>query len=89
MRFGLLFLVACFAFAESPGDKVPRPTPPKQIQIKVPQIRWWNSAEKARVASGSVFNPSELSLGEAKPDRFLMPYPYQAPPSVRAYFFYQ
>ena len=90
MRLSLLFLISCLASAGAPEYQVPRPPPPKNIQFKVPQIRWWNSAEKARVVSAPVFfNTSEISLGQAKPDHFLMPYPYQGPSSARAHFFYQ
>ncbi len=89
MRIGLVFLVACMASAASPAALVPRPEPPKNIQIKVPETRWWIKVEKARTASGSTSNLPEATLGHPRPERFLMPYPYQAPQSARAYFFYQ
>ena len=82
MRIGLLVLVASMALADSPEALVPRPEPPKNLQIKVPESRWWVKVEKARTPSGSACNPSEVPLGHVKQDRFLMPYPYQAPQSL-------
>jgi hypothetical protein len=89
MRLALLLLVSGLAIAGSPEIKVPRPAPPKGLQLAVPQVPWWNSAEKARVASRSPFCFSEESLGKPKPMPFLLPYPNQAPPNARAYFFFQ
>ena len=89
MRLALILLLPGLAIAGSPEIKAPRPATPKGLQLAVPQIPWWNSAEKARVVFHSPFGISEESLGKPKPIPLLLPYPYQAPPNGRAYFFNQ
>ena len=89
MRLALLLLVSSLAVAASPEIKVPRPAPPKGLHFSIPQIPWWNSAEKAQVASRSPISFIEDPLSKPKPMPLLLPYPYQAPPNARAYFFFQ
>ena len=89
MRLALILLLPGLAIAASPEIKAPRPAPPKGLQLAVPQIPWWNSAEMARVAFRSPFGISEVSLGKPRPMPLLLPYPNQAPPNARAYFFFQ
>ena len=89
MRLALLLLVSSLAVAGSPEIKVPRPAPPKGLHFAVPQIPWWNSAEKAQLASRSAFNIPETPFSKPKPMLLLLPYPHQAPPNARAYFFFQ
>ena len=89
MRLALLLLVPTLVVAASPKIKVPRPAPPKGLNFSAPQIPWWNSAEKAQLASRAPFYIFEESLGKPKPMPLLLPYPYQAPPNARAYFFFQ
>ena len=89
MRLILLFLISFLATAGSPEIQVPRPEPPKAIKFKIPQIPWWNSAEKAYVASQSPFSNPEYLSSKPKAMPLLLPYPYQAPLNARSYFFLQ
>jgi hypothetical protein len=89
MRLVTLVLLPSMAIAGSPENQVPRPFHPKGIQFKVPQIPWWNSAEKARLSSPSTFNSPVAPPTKSSPEFLLLPYPYQAPANGRAYFFYQ
>jgi hypothetical protein len=83
----LLLLVSSLAIADIPEIKVPPLAPPEGLQVSIPKVPWWNSAEKARVAACSPFSLRGEPLG--KPVPLLLPYPYQAPPNARAYFFFQ
>lgn len=89
MRPALLLLVSGLAMAGSPEIRAPRPAPPKGLHLAVPQIPWWNSAEKARVSSHSPHGHFEESPGGPKAMPLFLPYPNQAPPNARAYFFFQ
>jgi hypothetical protein len=88
MRLPLLLLLSCLAAAAPPSLQAPRPAL-SGLSFKAPNIPWWNSAEKARVASWSSPAASVPSLGQPKPDRLLLPYPSQAPPNARTYFYFQ
>ena len=89
MRLALILLASCFAAASTPAVQAPHPAPPKIIQIAVPQIAWWNSAERARVVSRSPFTIPVDALSKPKPFPLLLPYPYQAPSNGRSYFLLQ
>jgi hypothetical protein len=89
MRPVLLFIISFLAIAGTPEIQVPRPEPPKAIQFKIPLIPWWNSAEKAYVASQSPFSNPEYPSSKPKAMPLLLPYPCQAPLNARSYFFLQ
>ena len=89
MRLALILLAPCLAASATPTVKVPRPAPPKFLPIAVPQIPWWNSAEKARVAARSPFTLPADTLIRPKHLPLLLPYPSQAPPNGRSHFLLQ
>ena len=89
MRLALMLLPTCLAAAAPPAVHPPRPAPPTLLHVTVPRIPWWNSAERARVASHSPFAIPGNVAGTPKPMPLLLPYPGQAPPDGRASFFFQ
>ena len=89
MRLALFLLLSSLAVAATPEVQLPHPAPPKLLQLAIPQIPWWNSAEKARVASRSPYTFSAESLSLPKPMPLLLPYPQLAPRNGRSYFLLQ
>ena len=89
MRLLMLFLITGLVAAGAAEPQAPRSAPPKGLLFKAPQVPWWNSAEKARVAFQSPTSPLESSLIKPRVDLLLLAYPYQAPAQARAFFFFQ
>lgn len=89
MRLALMLLPSCLVAATPLAVNPPRPAPPTLLHVPVPRIPWWDSAERARVASRSPFAIPGDVPGKPKPMPLLLPYPRQAPPDGRSYFFLQ
>lgn len=89
MRLFLLLTVTCMASAGPSEVLMPRPAPPKGLEVRVPPISRWNSAEKARVAALAANNPLDAPLGSPRLDLPLLPYPALAPARARGYLLFQ
>ncbi len=89
MRLVLILLAPALVAAASPAVQAPRPAPPRILQISVPPIPWWNSAEKARVAARSPFTLPADPLVQPRPLPLLLPYPALAPANGRSHFLLQ
>ncbi|MBI1754549.1 MAG: hypothetical protein HY014_15565 [Acidobacteria bacterium] len=89
MRLFLFLALSCLASAEPSEVLVPRPAPPKGLEVRMPLISRWNSAEKARVVALTASNPLEASLGRPRLDLPLLPYPALAPARARGYLLFQ
>ncbi len=85
MRLLLLLILPCLASAGSLEHLVPRPAPPKGLQLRVPSFSLQTRAEKARGGSPVAPHAAPDPLGRPRLDLPLIPYPNQVPARYRGF----
>ena len=85
MRLFALFILPCLASAGSLEHLVPRPAPPKGLQLRAPSFSTQTRAERARGGAPVAQQGAPDPLGRPRQDLPLSPYPNQVPARYRGF----